>query len=126
MPSVALERCGSFFFHKIAALRMAGHQARRMAGKPVFFYYRSMSNNNDFSKRLDIIEQRNSRVESDKAWEISKMRVFIIALMTYVIASIFLISTQLPHPFLNAFVPTIGYVLSMQSLPFIKRLWVKK
>lgn len=76
--------------------------------------------------RLKAIEERNRRVEADKAWERSGFRIMLIAALTYGIAAVFLLSTNLPNPFLNALVPTIGYVLSMQSIPAIKKWWLQK
>ncbi len=85
-----------------------------------------MTNQEDFLHRLEAIEMRNARVEADKAWEKSFTRVSVIALITYIAAVIFLFSVALPHPFLNALVPAIGYVLSMQSLPIVKKWWQRR
>lgn len=85
-----------------------------------------MTESDNFLHRLEAIEERNSRVEADKAWERSFTRVSVIALITYAAAVIFLLSVELPHPFLNALVPAIGYVLSMQSLPIVKRWWQRR
>jgi hypothetical protein len=78
----------------------------------------------DAERRLQAIENRNKRVEADKAWERSFTRVSVIALITYIAAMIFLLSVRLPYPFLNALVPAMGYILSMQSLPIVKRRWL--
>ena len=83
-----------------------------------------MTSPEDFIQRLEAIEERNKRVETDKAWERSFTRVSVIALLTYIAAVIFLLSVELPYPFLNALVPAIGYVLSMQSLTIVKKWWV--
>ncbi len=80
----------------------------------------------ELEKRLALIEQRNARVEADKAWETSLFRIGLIALVTYLVAAIFLLSVQLPYPLLNALVPTIGYALSTQSIPTIKHWWLRK
>lgn len=80
----------------------------------------------DLQKRLEAIEERNRRVEAEKAWETSMFRVCLIALLTYLVAAIFLFSANLPHPFLNALVPTIGYILSTQSLPVVKKAWIRR
>jgi len=85
-----------------------------------------MNPTEDLLHRLEAIEERNKRVETDKAWERSFTRVSVIALTTYTAAVIFLFSVALPNPFLNALVPAIGYVLSMQSLPMVKKWWAKK
>jgi len=64
-------------------------------------------------------------VEGDKAWETSKTRRAIIAAATYAIVLYFLLLINAPNPYFNALVPTIGYVLSTLSLPFIKNRWLE-
>ena len=80
---------------------------------------------NDFEKRLTAIEQRNKKVELDKAWETSWSRRIIIAILTYLTIVLFFYFAQLPKPFINSIVPTTGFVLSTLSLPFFKKLWLK-
>ena len=79
----------------------------------------------DIEKRLNAIEQRNRKVEVDKAWETSLSRKIIIAVLTYAIIVLFFLVAQLPKPFINSIVPTAGFVLSTLSLPFLKKLWIK-
>ena len=74
---------------------------------------------------LEKIEQRNTRVELDKAWEVSFVRKIIIALLTYLIIVLFFYAANLPKPFINSIVPTTGYVLSTLSLPYFKKWWIK-
>lgn len=74
---------------------------------------------------VEDILKRNSRVELDKAWETSKTRKTIIVVITYVTASIFLLIIDSDAPFINALVPTGGYLLSTLSLPIIKTWWIK-
>jgi len=72
------------------------------------------------------IKERNARVEADKAWEISAARKIIIAVLTYLVIVLFFFSANLPNPFVNAIVPSAGFLLSTLSLPFFKKIWVKK
>ena len=76
-------------------------------------------------KRLNAIEQRNKKVELDKAWETSRSRKIIIAILTYLTIVLFFYVAQLPKPFINSIVPTTGFVLSTLSLTFFKRIWIK-
>ena len=76
----------------------------------------------DIEKKLNAIEQRNKRVELDKAWETSFSRKIIITVLTYITIVLFFIVAQLPKPFINSIVPTTGFVLSTLSLPFLKLL----
>jgi len=80
---------------------------------------------NNLEKRIEAIELRNKRVETDKAWETSWTRKIIIALLTYLTVVLFFIAADLPQPFLNSILPTIGFLLSTLSLPFFKKLRIK-
>ncbi len=75
---------------------------------------------------LEKIIERNKRVEKDKAWEVSKTRRFIISLLTYLVVVIFLKLIKAPHPYLNALIPCAGFLLSTITLPFVKKIWLKK
>ncbi len=79
----------------------------------------------EIEKEIEIIKERNSRVETDKAWEVSWTRRLFISVSTYVIAGIWLVVIHDSFPWLKAFVPAGGYLLSTLSLPFIKEWWVK-
>ena len=76
-------------------------------------------------KEVETIKERNSRVEADKAWEISYFRILLISGIIYVIAVKVLYFIGSTNYFLNALVPPIGYFISVQSLPFIKKWWIK-
>jgi len=80
----------------------------------------------ELQKEIELLKERNKRVEADKAWETSKFRVFSVLLMTYIITSIVFYFIGVNDFLLNAFIPTIGFYLSTQSLPFIKKWWVNK
>lgn len=77
-------------------------------------------------KEIQEIKERNVRVEADKAWEISSFRIFSIAAITYVIAVIVMYMIGVQNYFLSALIPTIGYYLSTQSLPKVKKQWIRK
>lgn len=77
-------------------------------------------------KRIKEIEQRNQKVEADKAWETSWIRKILVAAMTYITIVLFFIVADLPKPFVNSIVPTVGFVLSTLSLPYFKKIWIKK
>ncbi len=75
-------------------------------------------------QEISVIKQRNSKVEADKAWEISYFRKISIAAITYIIAAVALYFIGVTDYFLSALIPTIGYLLSTLSLPFIKKWWI--
>jgi hypothetical protein len=77
-------------------------------------------------QRIEKIEERNSKVESEKAWEVSWVRFWSNAAATYLTMVLLLWTIDGPYPPLHAIVPTIGYVLSTLSIPTVKAWWVKK
>jgi len=80
----------------------------------------------NIEKRINLIEQRNKKVELDKAWETSWTRKIIIIILTYVTIVLFFYVAKLPKPFINSIIPTTGFVLSTLSLPFFRRIWIVK
>lgn len=80
--------------------------------------------NMDLEQRIQKIEERNQRVEADKAWEGSAVRIGSIMLVTYIIATGLMVAMGNDNSFRNALIPVVGYFLSTQSLPFLKRSWI--
>lgn len=72
------------------------------------------------------IKERNKRVEADKAWETSKTRRFIIAVLTYLVMVVFLYVINVQRPWINALVPTLGFILSTLTLSIFKKIWLKQ
>lgn len=77
-------------------------------------------------RRLQTIEVRNQRVEADKAWETSHTRRLLLILFTYLAVGLYLSAIRIPHPWLNAIVPSVGFLLSTLTLPLVKKWWQKK
>lgn len=71
------------------------------------------------------IEERNARVELDKAWETSWTRKVSIALLTYGVVVGFLIIIENDKPFVNAVVPVVGFLLSTLVMRTVRSLWQK-
>lgn len=80
----------------------------------------------EIEKRIAQIEERNKKVELEKSWETSKTRWISILIITYVLATIVMYIIDVPRPYLNSIIPTLGYFLSVQSLPFIKKIWMNR
>lgn len=77
-------------------------------------------------QELLAIQERNRRVELDKAWETSWTRRLFIAALTYAVAGFWLVLIHEVYSWFKAFVPAGGYLLSTLSLPVIKRWWAKR
>ena len=76
--------------------------------------------------RITRIEQRNKNVELDKAWETSWTRRGLIALFTYMAIALYLkYIVETADPWINAIIPTTGFLLSTLTLPYFKNLWTK-
>ena len=78
----------------------------------------------ELKEEIEQIKDRNFRVETDKAWETSFSRKIIITILTYFVIVTFFYFAELPKPFINSIVPTVGFVLSTLSLPYFKKLWL--
>ncbi|HBB76725.1 MAG: hypothetical protein A2186_01005 [Candidatus Levybacteria bacterium RIFOXYA1_FULL_41_10] len=76
-------------------------------------------------ERVAKIEERNSKVEQDKAWETSITRKVVLALLTYLAIALYLKYVVRIEPWLNAIVPSVGFLLSTLSLPYFKKAWSK-
>ena len=62
----------------------------------------------------------------DKAWETSWTRKLLILTLTYFVVVIFFYIANLPKPFINSLVPTMGFFLSTLTVPWIKTIWLRK
>lgn len=80
----------------------------------------------ELEKRIKKIEERNKKVEEDKAWETCFVRKILIIIMTYIFAVLYLTIADTTNPYFGAVVPCVGFYLSTWSLKLIKKYWVKK
>jgi hypothetical protein len=76
--------------------------------------------------RIVAIEQRNKRVEMDKAWEGSIARKSAIIVLTYLVVLCFLTIIKNNKPFINAIVPSMGFFLSTLAVGDLKKYWIKR
>lgn len=84
-----------------------------------------MNNIEDLTKRVEKIEERNKIVEENKTWEISLTRRMLLLIFTYLSIGLYMSFINIDKPWLNAIVPSVGFMLSTLSLPFFKKLWQK-
>ncbi|MBE6160516.1 MAG: hypothetical protein E7157_05685 [Lactobacillales bacterium] len=77
-------------------------------------------------KRIELIEERNKRVELDKKWETSFTRRICICVLTYFVVVLYsYIISKVDNIWLSSLVPVIGFTLSTLSLNFIRKIWMK-
>lgn len=76
-------------------------------------------------KRLEAIEARNEKVETDKAWETSWTRKISIAILTYLVVVAYLHFVIGIEPWLNALVPVVGFLLSTITISYLKKIWLE-
>ena len=79
----------------------------------------------ELTKEINIIKERNSRVEIDKKWETSLTRRILLIVFTYLSIGFYLNVIDIPNPWMNAIVPALAFLLSTLTLPFFKNLWQK-
>lgn len=81
----------------------------------------------DLEDRVKKIEERNKRVELDKAWEVSFTRRICIVILTYVIVIFYTyLIRKYDYIFLSSLVPVIGFTLSTLSLRMVRKIWERK
>lgn len=80
----------------------------------------------ELKAEIERIKARNKRVEADKAWELSKTRSGFIAASTYLLILVFMLLIHDNHPFLNAFIASIGYLISTASYDLLKKWWLRR
>ena len=78
------------------------------------------------AQEIEDLKIRNVRVEAEKSWEISWQRRLSIIVITYLVMLILLWSLGNPSPFLSVIIPTLGYILSILSMEWMERLFLKK
>jgi len=76
-------------------------------------------------KEIGIIKERNRKVEADKAWETSSIRKVLVALVTYVLITIYMYYLDVNRPLINAIVPTLGFLISTLTIGWAKSLWLR-
>lgn len=82
---------------------------------------------NDLEKEIELIKERNKRVETDKAWETSWTRKICIAVLTYLVVVAYNYGiVQIDNIFLSSLVPVMGFLLSTLSLKVIRNIWEKR
>lgn len=79
----------------------------------------------EIEQRIQLIEKRNRRVEIEKAWSDSWTRKILVAIFTYLSIALYFQYILEINPWLNAIVPTVGFLLSTLTFSFFKGLWSK-
>ena len=80
----------------------------------------------ELRKRIERLEARNKRVESDKGWETSWTRRIAIMVLTYLTVAFYLHFVVHISPWINALVPVIGYFVSTLTVSLFKKQWVAR
>ena len=81
---------------------------------------------NNLEKEIELIKERNKRVEKDKAWETSWTRRICIMVLTYIVVVIYsYIVQKYNNIFFSSIVPVIGFTLSTLSLKLVRKIWEK-
>ena len=75
----------------------------------------------DLERRIQAVEERNRRVEGDKAWETSSTRRGLLMVFTYLALGVYMWAIGISNPWLNAIVPAVAFMLSTLTMPFFKK-----
>ena len=81
----------------------------------------------DLEKEIKKIQERNKKVELDKAWETSLTRRLCIMGLTYIVVIVYsYFIREFNNIFLSSLVPVIGFTLSTLSLKLVRSVWKNK
>lgn len=80
----------------------------------------------NLEQRVQRIEDRNIGVEADKAWETSWTRRVVLTIFTYLAIGAYMWTIDISRPWLNAVVPAVAFMLSTLTMPFFKRVWLRR
>lgn len=80
----------------------------------------------ELQEEIEKIKERNKRVEADKAWETSRTRTAFVASSTYLLILIVMLLINADHPFFNAFLAAVSYIISTESYGILKKWWLKQ
>ena len=81
----------------------------------------------NLEKEIELIKERNKRVELDKLWETSWTRKICIMILTYLVVIIYsYLIKKFDNIFLSSLVPVIGFTLSTLSLKLVRNIWQKR
>jgi len=84
-----------------------------------------MTSLEQLEKDVNEIQRRNKRVEIDKTWETSKTRKLLLILFTYLSIGLYMSAIGVTKPWLNAVIPSIGFLLSTLTLSYFKSIWIQ-
>ena len=79
----------------------------------------------NLEERVRKIEERNEKVEVDKAWETSLVRRVLLTVFSYIAVAFFFQIIRVANPWINALVPALAFMIQQLSMPFFKRMWVR-
>ena len=77
-------------------------------------------------KSIKKLENRNKKVEADKSWETSNFRKISVAVITYLVILIIMYLLDFKDIFINALIPTFGFLLSTLSIDILKKIYISK
>ncbi len=84
---------------------------------------KEINNAESLERRIEVIEDRNKKVETDKAWETSWIRRLLLVVFTYLAVSVYLWFINIENPWLNGIVPAVAFMISTLTMPVFKKWW---
>lgn len=71
---------------------------------------------------LELIKEKNRRIEANKAWETSTTRAFMVVFITYFVMILVMHALKVENLFVSAIIPTLCFLLSTLSVGSIKNI----
>lgn len=80
----------------------------------------------ELENEINLIKERNKKVELNKAWETSLTRRVSIIVITYVIMWFTMSIIWSQKPWIDCIIPTLWFFLWWLSLDFMRKIWETK
>lgn len=84
-----------------------------------------MASLEQLENRVKEMEVHNQVKDTDKAWETSLSRRGLLIIFTYLAVGVYMNAMGISNPWINAIIPSLGFLLSTLTLGFFKKLWLK-
>ncbi len=84
-----------------------------------------MASLEQLESRIKEIESHNQVKDTNKAWETSLSRRGLLIIFTYLAVGLYMNAVGISNPWINAIIPSLGFLLSTLTLGFFKKLWLK-
>lgn len=76
-------------------------------------------------EQINKITLKEKSLEIQKSWSTSLTRIAMNSITTYIFVAVLMFILKIDNYLINALIPALAYGVSVQSIPFVKKLWIR-